>query len=138
MTVARIIHIFLGIIYSAIGVSLFSNLYNFFDKRISIPPELPLKWLLWLVIPPLVISVLDKLRVIFMPKEHEDTLRDQILSPTSLFAETIAWCIPNIIGGVLWAVGILIAYAIAMYLADVHYVSQLADYLGLTVAEVKF
>lgn len=138
MNVAKYIHILLGIIYAAVGVSLLSNIYNFFDVRDAIPSGLPIRWVLWLVIPPLVISILDKLRVIFMPKEHEDTLRDQLLSPTSLFAETVAWCVPNIVGGVIWAVGILIAYALLMYLQDIHWISQLAERLGMHVAEVNF
>ncbi len=138
MNVAKYIHILLGIIYAALAVSVLSHLYNFFDIKQPIPEGLPIVWLLWFLVPPFVISVLDKVRVIVMPKEHENTLKDQLLSPTALFAETVAWAIPNIIGGLMWCVGILIAYAIAMYLSDVHIISQLADALGLTVAEVKF
>ncbi len=131
------IHLGHGVIYSAIGVSLLSNLYNFFDVRQPIPSGLPYIWLLWFVIPPIIFSVLDKLRVILLPKEHENTLKDQLLSPTALLAETVAWAIPNILGGIIYAVAILIAYAIFMYLADIHYISQLADFLGLKVATVK-
>ncbi len=138
MNIARYIHMLLGVIYAAVSVSLLSNIYNFFDLRTPVPDGLPLKWLLWTVIPPLVISVLDKVRVIIMPKEHENALKDQLLSPTALFAETVAWAIPNIIGGVLWCVGILIAYAIAMFAADVHILTPLAESMGMAVQEVKF
>lgn len=138
MNVAKYIHILLGVIYAAIAVSLLSHLYNFFDVKQAIPMDLPIRWLLWFVIPPALISVMDKLRVIFMPKEHENALKDQLLSPTSLIAETVAWAIPNMVGGIMWCVGILIAYAIAMYVADVHIISQLAERMGLAVADVKF
>jgi len=138
MNLAKYIHILLGIIYAAIAVSLMSHLYNFFDARQDIPKSLPVLWLVWFVVPPTVISVLDKIRVIIMPKEHENALKDQLLSPTALIAETVAWAIPNMVGGILWCLGILIAYAIAMYLADVHIISQLAEHMGLSVADVKF
>lgn len=138
MNVGKYIHILLGIIYAALAVSVLSHLYNFFDIEQAIPDGLPIVWLLWFLVPPIIISVLDKIRVIVMPKEHENALKDQLLSPTALIAETVAWAIPNIIGGLMWCVGILIAYAIAMYLSDVHIISQLADALGLKVAEVKF
>jgi hypothetical protein len=132
------IHAAHGVIYAALGVSMLSNIYNFFDIRTPIPGDLPYKWLIWFLIPPIVFSVLDKVRVIIMPKEHENVLKDQLLSPTALIAETVAWAIPNIIGGIIYAVAILIIYAIAMYVADVHIVSQLADFMGLKVADVKF
>ncbi len=138
MNITKYVHILLGIIYAAVGVSVLSHLFNFFDVRQPIPRDLPIKWLLWFVSPPIVISVLDKIRVIIMPKEHENALKDQLLSPTALFAETVAWAIPNIIGGIMWSVGILIAYAIVMYLSDIHIISQLAEHMGLAVAEVKF
>lgn len=138
MDAAKYIHILLGIIYAALAVSVLSHLFNFFDIEQPIPDGLPIVWLLWFLVPPVIISVLDKIRVIVMPKEHENALKDQLLSPTALIAETVAWAIPNIIGGLMWCVGILIAYAIAMYLSDVHIISQLADALGLKVADVKF
>ncbi len=132
------IHAAHGVIYAAVGVSMLSNIYNFFDKDTSIPGDLPYKWLIWFLIPPIVFSVLDKVRVIVMPKEHENVLKDQLLSPTALIAETVAWAIPNMIGGIIYAVAILIIYGIAMYMADVHIISQLADFMGLKVADVKF
>lgn len=138
MNPSKYIHILLGVIYAALAVSVLSHLYNFFDIKQPIPSGLPVIWLLWFLVPPFIISVLDKVRVIVMPKEHENTLKDQLFSPTALIAETVAWAIPNIIGGIMWCVGILIAYAIAMYMADVHIISQLAEKLGLAVADVKF
>lgn len=138
MNISKYIHILLGVIYAALAVSVLSNLYNFFDIKQPIPKSLPITWLLWFLIPPLVISVLDKVRVIVMPKEHESVLKDQLLSPTALIAETVAWTIPNIIGGLIWCIGILIAYAILIYMADIHIISQLAERMGLPVAEVKF
>lgn len=132
------IHMFLGLIYAAVGLSMFCNLYNFFDIRAPLPQGLPIKWGLWLAVPPLVISVLDKLRVIFFPKEHEDILKDQLISINNLFAETIAWAIPNAIGGVLWGVVFFLAHPLLLWLQDIHYLTEVAEFMGLVVPFIKY
>lgn len=131
------LHIFLGIIYSAIFISVFTNIYNFFDLQHAIPDGQPFLWLFWFVAPPLIISVLDKFRVIFFPKEHEDVFKDQLTSPVTLLAETVAWAIPNVLGGILWCFFISIFLGIYYWLSGDALIFIISDPMGLVIPAIK-
>ncbi len=111
------LHIFLGILYSAIFISMFTNVYNFFDLQQKVPDGQPLLWLFWFIAPPMIISVVDKLRVMFFPKEHENVFKDQLTKPMTLLAETVAWAIPNMLGGILWCFIISVLLGIYYWLS---------------------
>jgi hypothetical protein len=133
----RLILLIIGLFYAMIGLSMLSAVYNFFDIHKPIPEGQPQLWLVYFLVPPIVISIIDKLRVIFFPKEHENVFRDQLLSINTLVAETVAWAIPNILTGIIWAVGILVVYALFWYLVGVHFLADAAEYLGLIVQTIK-
>ncbi len=131
------LHIFLGIIDSAIFISMFTNLYNFFDLQKDIPDGQPLLWLFWFVAPPLIISVMDKLRVVFFPKEHEDVFKDQLMNPVTLLAETVAWAIPNMLGGLLWCFFISVLLGLFYWLTGDALIMMFTDRMGLIVQSIK-
>jgi|GEM_PF-6866085 len=131
------IHILIGTFYAMLVMSIFTCGYNFFDIRRAIPEGQPALWLIYFLVPPVVLSILDKLRVIFFPKEHENVFRDQLLSINTLVAETVAWAIPNIIAGILWSFGVLLAYGLLYYLSGFHMLNDVAAFLGLIIQPIK-
>jgi hypothetical protein len=133
----KLILLTIGMFYAMIVLSMFSAVYNFFDINKPIPEGLPALWLIYFLAPPVALSVLDKLRVIFFPKEHENVFRDQLLSLNTLVAETVAWAIPNILAGILWAFGILFVYGILSLLTGTHLLTDAAEALGLIVQKIK-
>jgi len=134
---ARYLQMFIGIFYAMASLSLLSCIYNFFDLQKPIPEGQPYLWLVFLVLPPIILSVLDKLRIIFFPKEHENTFKDQLLKPGTMLAEVVAWAIPNMLGGMLWCLGILAAYLFFWWLTGTTILTEAAESLGLIVQKVK-
>ncbi len=123
----------IGVCYAVVFRSLFPSLFKFFDIKQPLTRGQFIVWGLYLLIPPVVLAVSDKIRVVLAPKEHEHVLRDQVFDLQILIAETMAWAIPNAVAGGLYALGFIVIDILIWYLQDIEPLKEIALMLGLPV-----
>lgn len=111
----KILHAMLGMLYLTIIYSASHILLEFFRKNVEVKPSLLAQYAFYLFVPALLVATIDKLLVIFAPREHEQFFMDNV---TTTIQETIIMAFPNIVKGLLWSIPMMVVdYAVNTFVA---------------------